>query len=322
MGIFLIIFSEIIPFNGNKDNSFFINLFLEVIFSYSAIFQFKLLSKNCNYILILFLIINIIFNVIPFSKSINSRKSYLKLISIFLTISRNIICDLFLFRTTNNELEYIVILLIIFIITIIIFPILVLCIKSIISMMKDETNLKEIHVILEIFVFLYSNHLLQQLRFYFRDKHMIILDSKKTSNSLDHWYILYYNSLNKKYTRIDLFTKENDEKEIISYYKIKKDIKYEINYIQIIYIPFYQQGIVGQLGCEEKVEIICKKLISKYEYFYNLDNSCQEFATELTYKIGISWAFTSEIKHLPLLLFLLMQPFFYSVKYYNLINIK
>merc|ERR1712125_23675 len=181
---------------------------------------------------------------------------------------------------------------------IIIFPILVLCIKSIISMMKDETNLKEIHVILEIFV------------------------SKKTSNSLDHWYILYYNSLNKKYTRIDLFTKENDEKEIISYYKIKKDIKYEINYIQIIYIPFYQQGIVGQLGCEEKVEIICKKLISKYEYFYNLDNSCQEFATELTYKIGISWAFTSEIKHLPLLLFLLMQPFFYSVKYYNLINIK
>merc|ERR1711879_425619 len=68
-----------------------------------------------------------------------------------------------------------------------------------------------------------------------RDKHMIILDSKKTSNSLDHWYILYYNSLNKKYTRIDLFTKENDEKEIISYYKIK----YEINYIQIIYIPFY-----------------------------------------------------------------------------------
>merc|ERR1712000_534513 len=175
-----------------KDNSFFINLFLEVIFSYSAIFQFKLLSKNCNYILILFLIINIIFNVIP-----------------FLTISRNIICDLFLFRTTNNELEYIVILLIIFIITIIkkqfnlkyndiiIFPILVLCIKSIISMMKDETNLKEIHVILEIFVFLYSNHLLQQLRFYFRDKHMIILDSKKTSNSLDHWYILYYNSLNK-----------------------------------------------------------------------------------------------------------------------------
>merc|ERR1711974_325654 len=180
---------------------------------------------------------------------------------------------------------------------IIIFPILVLCIKSIISMMKDETNLKEIHVILEIFVFLYSNHLLQQLRFYFRDKHMIILDSKKTSNSLDHWYILYY-------------------------YKIKKDIKYEISYIQIIYIPFYQQGIVGQLGCEEKVEIICKKLISKYEYFYNLDNSCQEFATELTYKIGISWAFTSEIKHLPLLLFLLMQPFFYSVKYYNLINIK
>merc|ERR1712188_254142 len=304
--IFLIIFSEIIPFNGNKDNSFFINLFLEVIFSYSAIFQFKLLSKNCNYILILFLIINIIFNVIPFLKSINSRQSYLKLISIFLTISRNIICDLFLFRTTNNELEYIVILLIIFIITI----------------MKDETNLKEIHVILEIFVFLYSNHLLQQLRFYFRDKHMIILDSKKTSNSLDHWYILYYNSLNKKYTRIDLFTKENDEKEIISYYKIKKDIKYEINYIQIIYIPFYQQGIVGQLGCEEKVEIICKKLISKYEYFYNLDNSCQEFATELTYKIGISWAFTSEIKHLPLLLFLLMQPFFYSVKYYNLINIK
>merc|ERR1711959_295524 len=139
--IFLIIFSEIIPFNGNKDNSFFINLFLEVIFSYSAIFQFKLLSKNCNYILILFLIINIIFNVIPFLKSINSRKSYLKLISIFL------------FRTTNNELEYIVILLIIFIITIIkkqfnlkyndiiIFPILVLCIKSIISMMKDETNL-------------------------------------------------------------------------------------------------------------------------------------------------------------------------------------
>merc|ERR1712125_133318 len=254
-----------------------INLFLEVIFSYSAIFQFKLLSKNCNYILILFLIINIIFNVIPFLKSINSRKSYLKLISIFLTISRNIICDLFLFRTTNNELEYIVILLIIFIITIIkkqfnlkyndiiIFPILVLCIKSIISMMKDETNLKEIHVILEIFVFLYSNHLLQQLRFYFRDKHMIILDSKKTSNSLDHWYILYYNSLNKKYTRIDLFTKEND-------------VKYEINYIQIIYIPFYQQGIVGQLGCEEKVEIICKKLISKYEYFYNLDNSCQEFA--------------------------------------------
>merc|ERR1711959_560500 len=217
--IFLIIFSEIIPFNGNKDNSFFINLFLEVIFSYSAIFQFKLLSKNCNYILILFLIINIIFNVIPFLKS---RKSYLKLISIFLTISRNIICDLFLFRTTNNELEYIII-----------FPILVLCIKSIISMMKDETNLKEIHVILEIFVFLYSNHLLQQLRFYFRDKHMIILDSKKTSNSLDHWYILYYNSLNKKYTRIDLFTKENDEKEIISYYKIKKDIKYEINYIQI-----------------------------------------------------------------------------------------
>merc|ERR1711959_756470 len=97
--IFLIIFSEIIPFNGNKDNSFFINLFLEVIFSYSAIFQFKLLSKNWNYILILFLIINIIFNVIPF-------------------------------------------------------------IKSIISMMKDETNLKEIHVILEIFVFLYSNHLL------------------------------------------------------------------------------------------------------------------------------------------------------------------
>merc|ERR1712232_263821 len=140
MGIFLIIFSEIMLINGNKDNSFFINLFLEVIFSYSAIFQFKLLSKNCNYILILFLIINIIFNVIPF----------LKLISIFLTISRNIICDLFLFRTTNNELEYIVILLIIFIITI----------------MKDETNLKEIHVILEIFVFLYSNHLLQQLRFY------------------------------------------------------------------------------------------------------------------------------------------------------------
>merc|ERR1712232_1414098 len=312
MGIFLIIFSEIIPFNGNKDNSFFINLFLEVIFSYSAIFQFKLLSKNCNYILILFLIISVILLCIPFLKSINSRKSYLKLISIFLTISRNIICDLFLFRTTNNELEYIVILLIIFIITIIkkqfnlkyndiiIFPILVLCIKSIISMMKDETNLKEIHVILEIFVFPYSNHLLQQLRFYFRDKHMIILDSKKTSNSLDHWYILYYNSLNKKYTRIDLFTKENDEKEIISYYKIKKDIKYEINYIQII----------------------CKKLISKYEYFYNLDNSCQEFATELTYKIGISWAFTSEIKHLPLLLFLLMQPFFYSVKYYNLINIK
>merc|ERR1712188_157521 len=263
--IFLIIFSEIIPFNGNKDNSFFINLFLEVIFSYSAIFQFKLLSKNCNYILILFLIINIIFNVIPFLKSINSRKSYLKLISIFIiTIIKK------QFNLKYND--------------IIIFPILVLCIKSIISMMKDETNLKEIHVILEIFVFLYSNHLLQQLRFYFRDKHMIILDSKKTSNSLDHWYSLYYNSLNKKYTRIDLFTKENDEKEIISYYKIKKD--------------------------------------TKYEYFYNLDNSCQEFATELTYKIGISWAFTSEIKHLPLLLFLLMQPFFYSVKYYNLINIK